>query len=54
MTVFVITYRYTDNSGSGAVCALPSLPTAEKFLQLIKGIGDTMKTFEIVEAPCFP
>lgn len=52
MTVFVVTWRYADGSGSGFVRAFLERDQAELVMTILREHGDTMKTFALDEAPC--
>lgn len=52
LMVYVVLWRYSDGSASGAVCALWSKSAADRMLKLLESHGDSMKRYEIEAIPC--
>jgi hypothetical protein len=48
MTVFIVTYRYHGEPGSGVVGAYASKEAADQVLKLLVDHGDLSKVFEMV------
>lgn len=52
--VFVITWRYSDGSGSGAVCVCQSADMADRLLSILQAASDgAMRGFSIEQIPYF-
>ena len=49
-TAYVITWRYHDNSGSGATAAFTDKDRAEKLLQILND-SDSMRNFKVEAVP---
>ncbi len=47
--IYVITWRYSDDSGSGVVRAYEQKDNAEEDLRFLDANGDTAKRFYLVE-----
>lgn len=47
MTIYIITYRYNAEAGSGVVGAYASEEEANRILELLNTHGDISKVFEI-------
>ena len=49
--IYVITWRYSDGSGSGVVRAYEQKDEAEEDMKFLDANGNTAKNFYIVETP---
>jgi hypothetical protein len=47
MTIYIITYRYHAEAGSGVVGAYASKEEADRVLKLLENHGDMSKVFEV-------
>lgn len=52
LTIYIVSWRYTDGSGSGPVCALWSKPAAERMLEILCRHAAGMKLFHVDAVPC--
>jgi hypothetical protein len=48
MTIYIITYRYYQEPGSGVVGAYATKEAAQKVLRILEDHGDMSKVFELV------
>jgi hypothetical protein len=51
--LYVIHWKYYDNSGSGVAAVFDNKESADRFIGLLEIIGDKNKVFILVEAPFY-
>ena len=51
LTAYVVTWRYTDGSGSGVVSVHWTQQAAERLCRILSTHGDTMKTYSVAAVP---